>query len=58
VLIGCAPECLTLPFFGTLSDRIGHGSVYGGCGSAVAFMAAIAVLSAACAFALKPLRSA
>lgn len=146
VLIGCALECLTLPFFGTLSDRIGrravyvggmifqallaypfflmvasgqtgliwlaislglaigHGSVYGaqgayfselfparirysglslvqqigpilggglspliatallarygGYGSVVVFMAAIAVISAACTFALKPLRSA
>ncbi|MBR0800306.1 MHS family MFS transporter [Bradyrhizobium jicamae] len=30
VLVGCALECLTLPFFGALSDRIGHRAVYVG----------------------------
>uniref|UniRef100_A0AAU3GP83 Putative proline/betaine transporter n=1 Tax=Streptomyces sp. NBC_01401 TaxID=2903854 RepID=A0AAU3GP83_9ACTN len=28
VLIACAVECLTLPFFGALSDRIGRRKVY------------------------------
>lgn len=28
VLIGCAVECLTLPFFGWLSDRIGRVRIY------------------------------
>lgn len=28
VLIACAVECLTLPFFGTLSDRVGRRKVY------------------------------
>lgn len=28
VLIACAVECLTLPFFGSLSDRIGRRKVY------------------------------
>ncbi|HYZ33095.1 MAG TPA: MFS transporter [Crenalkalicoccus sp.] len=28
VLVGCALECLTLPFFGALSDRIGRRAVY------------------------------
>ena len=30
VLVGCALECLTLPFFGALSDRIGRRAVYVG----------------------------
>jgi MHS family shikimate/dehydroshikimate transporter-like MFS transporter len=30
VLVGCALECLTLPFFGALSDRIGRRTVYFG----------------------------
>ncbi|GAA2401160.1 MFS transporter [Actinomadura vinacea] len=28
VLIGCAAECLTLPLFGALSDRVGRRAVY------------------------------
>ncbi|MFF2729812.1 MFS transporter [Streptomyces sp. NPDC058008] len=28
VLIACAVECLTLPFFGSLSDRVGRRKVY------------------------------
>jgi metabolite-proton symporter len=28
VLLGCALECLTLPYFGALSDRIGRRTVY------------------------------
>lgn len=30
VLVGCALECLTLPYFGALSDRIGRRKVYVG----------------------------
>jgi MFS transporter, MHS family, shikimate and dehydroshikimate transport protein len=30
VLVGCALECLTLPLFGALSDRIGRRAVYVG----------------------------
>ena len=30
VLVGCALECLTLPLFGALSDRIGRRTVYVG----------------------------
>jgi MFS family permease len=30
VLVGCAVECLTLPLFGALSDRIGRRVVYAG----------------------------
>jgi MFS transporter, MHS family, shikimate and dehydroshikimate transport protein len=30
VLVGCVLECLTLPFFGALSDRIGRRAVYVG----------------------------
>jgi MFS transporter, MHS family, shikimate and dehydroshikimate transport protein len=30
VLIGCALECLTLPLFGMLSDRIGRRAIYVG----------------------------
>ncbi|WP_266064824.1 MFS transporter [Brucella intermedia] len=28
VLVGCALECITLPFFGALSDKIGRRAVY------------------------------
>ena len=30
MLVGCALECLTLPLFGALSDRIGRRTVYVG----------------------------
>ncbi|MDJ0388777.1 MFS transporter [Roseomonas sp. E05] len=41
VLVGCALECLTLPFFGALSDRIGRRAVYLG---GMAFQALLALV--------------
>jgi MFS family permease len=41
VLLGCALECLTLPMFGALSDRIGRRAVYVG---GMVFQALLAVV--------------
>ncbi|MCK1459666.1 MHS family MFS transporter [Bradyrhizobium sp. 2] len=41
VLVGCALECLTLPFFGALSDRIGRRTVYVG---GMLFQAVLAIV--------------
>ncbi|WP_083897317.1 MFS transporter [Azospirillum sp. B506] len=41
VLLGCALECITLPMFGALSDRIGRKAVYA---VGMAFQAALALV--------------